>query len=204
MKLSLVFGPDKKGYIENPYWPEMFRLIEIQKQSGVNRARTEANRRRALEEHLRSISMTFEQYQQLERDANRPFHTNGDGSVVILSDKILACLVNANDVGPSKIRINNLRVALRPTDFKTPKKQPDGIWERFAVVTSGTGGKLSNQRGLRRSSFIRDFTATGQIDHDPEMVKPEAVLALLRYAGLYVGVGASRKMGWGRFEVKES
>jgi len=178
----------------------MHRLIEITKQSGVNRARSEANRRKALEEHLRSIGMTFDQYQQLERDAARPFHVNG--TIFIPSEKVMACLANANSVAPSKLRLDNLRVAVRASDFGTNKEKPDGVWERFAVVTSGTGAKLSNQRGLRRSHFICDFAATGTLDHDEGMVKPDSLLALVRYAGHYVGIGSSRKMGWGRFGVE--
>ena len=42
------------GYIAEPYWPEMYEYINITKESGMNRARSAANRRKALEEHLRA------------------------------------------------------------------------------------------------------------------------------------------------------
>jgi hypothetical protein len=105
-------------------------------------------------------------------------------------------------VAPAKLRIPNLRVAVRASDFVTTKYAPDGNWERFAVVTIGTGAKASNQRGYRSNAYICDFRATGSLDVEPEMVEPDALLRLLEFAGRVVGIGASRKMGWGRFTVE--
>jgi hypothetical protein len=189
------------GYIAHPYWPEMFRVIEILKQSGVNRARTEANRRRALEEFLKANQMTLADFEALEKLSQRPFHTNAEGRIVIPADRIASCLVNAVDMAPARIRIPNLRVALEISVFSTEKTEPDGVWERFAVVEGGQG-KLSNQRGLRRNAYIRDFVAVGEINFDPALVKPKVVSELLDYAGREVGIGASRKMGWGRFKAR--
>jgi len=110
--------------------------------------------------------------------------------------------VNASSEAPSKIRIDNIRNRLTVSDFITHKKKADGVWERFAVVKSGTGKTLSNQRGLRSNGFIRDFTASGTITMDENMVDPAAVLTLLEFAGRGVGIGASRKMGYGKFTVE--
>lgn len=189
-------------YIADPYRISRFNLIEIQKQSGLNRARSEKKRRECLESHLRQIGMTFEQYETLERTANEPFYKNEDGYIYIPKDSVFACLVNANDEAPSKLRINNLRNALRISDFVTDKKEPDGKWERFAVVKSGTGKSLSNQRGIRVNSYIEDTKVKGVIEHDPEKVKPQSIIDLLDFAGREVGIGASRKMGYGRFSVE--
>lgn len=197
-----VFQFATPGYIAEPYWPEMYKIIEIQKQSGMMRARSEANRRRALEEHLRGVGMTYGDYLQLEKDSKRPFYTNSTHEIIIPADRLLSCLVNACDVAPAKIRVPNVRSCLHPTDFHTGKLAPDGTWERFAVVT-GAQGKLSNQRGFRASQYIREFDARGTIDFSTNLVSPEAVLALLTFAGREVGIGASRKMGWGRFAVIE-
>lgn len=197
--VKLIFG--KPGYIAHPYWPEMYRLIEIQKTSGINRARSEKRRREALEATLRSMQLSLDDYTALQAAALRPFHTNGDGTIIIPADRVASCLVNACDEAPARLRISNLRNALRISDFKTGKSAPDGVWSRFAVVQSASN-KLSNQRGLRENSYIENFTATGTIEGDPEMVKPEAVIELLEFAGREIGIGASRKMGWGRFAVE--
>ncbi len=197
--LTLTFT--RPGYIAHPYWPEMYRRIEIEKKSGVNRARTEANRRRALQAYLEDAGMTLDDYTALCARADRPFHVDAAGRIILPADKVLACLVNASAVAPAKMRIPNLRTAVTASDFVTDKTKPDGMWERFAVVTMGTGSKASNQRGLRSNAYIADFTATGSLQVEADMVEPRAVLALLAFAGRSVGIGASRKMGWGRFVV---
>jgi len=199
MKISLKFT--EPGYIASPYWPEMYRIIEISKLSGINRIRSEKKQREALEEHLRGIGMSLADYEKLKLDSQRPFHTNGDGGIVIPGDKILSCLVSASDEAPSKLRIESIRTVMTASDFHTGKNKPDGSWERFAVVKTGSGKTLSNQRGFRTNQYIKNFTATGSITHDDKMVKPEAIVDLLKFAGRAKGIGASRKMGWGRFEV---
>jgi hypothetical protein len=200
MKLTLQLQFTEPGYIADPYRVAMYRLIEIQKQSGMMRARSEKKRRECLEAHLRDIGMTHDGYLALEKEAREPFYHDAAGWIVIPQLSIEACLVNACSEAPSKIRISNLRTALRCSAFVTDKREPDGVWERFAVVMSGQG-KLSNQRGLRSNAYIRNFVAIGEIAHDPELVRPKAILDLLTYAGREIGIGASRKMGWGRFTV---
>lgn len=201
LKLNLQFA--KPGYIEHPYWPEMYERIEIDKKSGVNRARTDANRRRALEAYLSEINMTLDQYKALCDAANKPFHTYENGNIYIPADKVIACLVHANNVAPAKNRIPNLRTALNASDFVTSKTEPDGEWKRFAVVNLGNGAKASNQRGFRSNAYISNFNAVGTIQVEPVMVDPEAVNNLLRFAGRVAGIGACKKMGWGRFTVEE-
>lgn len=207
IETTLVFAPTSElvnsgGYIAHPYRVAMNRLIDIQKQSGVNRARSEKKRREALEAHLSSIGMTLADYQALEREANDPFFRNANGYIIIPQDKFMSALVNASLEAPSKLRIDNLRCAVGATTFTTTKREADGLWERFAVVKSGSGKQLSNQRGYRANPYIRDFTATGTLTVEESMVKPDAVLELLRWGGKNIGIGASRKMGWGRFTVK--
>ena len=77
------------------------------------------------------------------------------------------------------------------------------MYERYATVTSGTGAKLSNQRALRKSDYICDFEATGSVSINPDYVNPETLHKAIVWGGENVGIGASRKMGWGRFEVRE-
>jgi hypothetical protein len=200
LKLSLVFT--EPGFIAHPYFPEVYKLIQIEKESGVNRARSDANKRRALEAYLTEKGMTLDHYEDIKSRAARPFATSDSGEIIIESDKILSALVNADDVAPRNMRIDSIRTTLRASDFLTGKNAPDGVWERFAVVRSGTN-KLSNQRGFRSSAYISNFTADGTIEYDAEMVNPKTVVALLQFCGRKVGIGASRKMGWGRFTVEE-
>jgi len=86
--------------------------------------------------------------------------------------------------------------------WRTGKFEPDGVYERYATVKAGTGAKLSNQRGLRRSLYIANFTATGTLTFDADFVDPDTLRRAIEWGGLFVGIGASRKMGWGRFALQ--
>lgn len=206
------------SYIADPYWPQVEQVINIQKESGMNRTRSSANARKSLEEYLRQKGMTLADYDSLVELSKRPFYVNGDGSAIIVPKRqVSAMLVATCDTARAAFRPCDpaqARVALRPSEWQTDKRVEDAsVWERFAVVSSGTGAKLSNQRGLRRSQFIGaeppddceptgPVSATGCIELDETMVRPEVLEKALVYAGERIGIGASRKMGWGRFVVR--
>lgn len=195
-----------RGYIADPYWPARAKLIDVQKASGVNRARSEANRRKALDEWLRSQNHTFEWFLDLERQANEPFYRNGTGEIIIPTEQVTAFMVCTCHMARAATRPcppEQVRTMFDFTDWHTGKTEKDGTWERFAVVQAGTGQKLSNQRGLRKSDYIKSFDASGQLEMSDQHVKPAVVQQALKWGGEFVGVGASRKMGWGRFELLE-
>jgi len=58
----------------------------------------------------------------------------------------------------------------------------------------GGTGKLSNQRALRADPYIEDAEATGIIGLDETAIRPEVLWNALTWAGVHVGIGASRKM----------
>lgn len=195
-----------KGYIGDPYWPELEKLINIQKQSGMNRARSSANRRKALEEYLGTIGMTLIEYEALERAAKQPFYRDAAGQIIIPELHVISFLVATCDQARSATRPcepNQVRSRFVVTPWSTGKHAADGIWSRFAVVSAGTGAKLSNQRGLRESQYIADFEAQGSITFDPEFVDPATLQRAFEWGGMFVGIGASRKMGWGRFVIQK-
>lgn len=203
LNLTLTFPGQ---YIGNPYWPAMFRLIEITKESGMNRARAQQNRRKALEEHLRLKGLTMDDFEKIEREAKEPFHVNSEGTIVIPAERILSFLVATCDEARSAQRPcqpEQVRSRFTATDFVTNRNKPDGVWERFATVTAGTGAKLSNQRGFRSNAYIEAFTATGALSFDTQFVNPETLKAAIKWGGQFVGIGASRKMGKGRFIVQD-
>jgi hypothetical protein len=201
-EMSLYFA---KGYIGDPYWPEREQVINVQKQSGMNRARSTANRRKALEEHLQAIGMSLADYEALERKAKEPFYRNGS-EIIIPELHVTSFLVATCDEARAATRPcepNQVRSWFIVTPWRTGKAGADGVWSRFAVVAGGSGQKLSNQRGLRESQYIADFTAIGYITFDPDFVDSAALRRAIEWGGAFVGIGASRKMGWGRFEVRE-
>jgi hypothetical protein len=200
-----------QSYIAHPYWPEREKLINIIKESGMSRARSSANRQKALSEYLKREGISTDQYEELERLASRQFYTAPDGTIIIPSLHVISMIVNA---------VSNMRAQGRPFTpeqartmvqagpWVTDRTEPDGTWERFAVVTSGSGAKLSNQRALRSNEYIGSppgtdgppVTAVGTFIVD-DAVNITKLHETLSYAGEMTGIGASRKMGWGRFEV---
>lgn len=211
---SLSFG---KGYIAHPYWPSMERLINIQKESGVNRVRSVARRESALREYLESHGLTMDDYLNLENQSMRPFYTIADvlaqsqmdglnpNEIVVPAHHMYGCLAQAADMATSSIRIavaEQLRSVLTIGDFRTARDQADGIWERYVVVKSGAGTTLSNQRAMRRNAYISNFTATGSVAFSGDILPDaEKVRKFIEFAGREIGIGASRKLGWGRFIV---
>lgn len=194
-----------KGYIAHPYWPEREKLINIQKSSGLNRARSEDRRAKTLKAWLTAHGITMEEYQGLERLAARPFYTlNGSAEIVVAAHQLHGMLAQAASLAPASIRLarpEQIRTLMEFSDFRTGKDKPDGVWERFVPVKSGTGQALSNQRGLRSDPYIEKVTATGTI----AFISDEIVTKgrdLIVFAGSEIGVGAARKMGWGRFVIR--
>jgi len=98
--------------------------------------------------------------------------------------------------------MDQVRSRFTATDFVTDKKGPDGIWSRFVTVTSGTGSKLSNQRALRENHYIDQPIATGALTYDDQFIKTDVLINALKWGGEFVGIGASRKMGKGRFRIE--
>lgn len=200
ISITATFGT-KRGYIANPYWPAQAKVIDIIKQSGMARARSTANRRKALEEHLQLLNMTLAQFEALQKQAAVPFYMEGN-EIVIPVNCVESFLVSTCD----QIRSNSrpcdkeqVRSRFDCSPWTTGKEKADGDFERFVVVKSGTGAKLSNQRALRSSPYINDFTAHGTISYDEDYVDTPTLKRAIEWGGQFVGIGSCRKMGWGRF-----
>ena len=73
----------------------MNQVINIEKEAGVNRARSADKINAALTEHLKRIGMTFAEFKALKEAASRPFEINEDGFIIIPARKILACIVQS-------------------------------------------------------------------------------------------------------------
>lgn len=214
--ISLDFSASR-GYIAHPYWPSREKVINIQKESGMNRTRSARRREEALTNHLKSLQMSQDQYDILLKQASRswylwsdvvgadPLNSRNPDEIVIPAHQLYGLLAQASSIATSSIRLSSvqqIRTILTISDFSTGKLKADGLWERFVVVNAGPGGRLSNQRSLRADEYIHHFTAKGYVSFSEDIVNWDKVLNFLTFAGREIGVGASRKMGWGRFEVE--
>lgn len=203
MQILITLKFDK--YIADPYWPAQEKVINIGKQSGVNRCRTQEKRDQVLRGHLTKIGMSMEEYRALEAEAARPFYLGDDGAIVIPEHQIYGCLVQTARQATGSVRVcapEQVRTLLRISNWLTPRRQPDGVFERF-VRPMDAKGALSNQRSLRSDPFIKDFSATGTLSFDPSVVNEKRLREYVAYAGRETGVGACRKMGYGRFTVAD-
>lgn len=202
----------EKGYIADPYWPELGKVIDILKESGVNRARTTAARASTLKEYLAGKGMTMDDYKALELRSKRPFNTardlglDGDpDEIIIPAHQLYGMLGEGAKFAPSSIRpakTEQIRTVIKLTDFRTGKTKEDGIWERMSQPKNGAGKPLSNQRTLRANAYIEKFSATGYI----HIINPELagkVRLFFGWLGREIGVGASRKLDWGRYSIEE-
>ena len=201
IKLTAHF---EKGLVGDPYWPEQEKVINILKESGAKRVRSREKAEKALSDYLQQQGMKMDDFRKLERLAARPFYTlDGTAEIVISEHQLYGMLAQACQLATSAVRLTRaeqVRTLLTMTDWRTGKVEADGVWSRFVVVT-GAQGKLSNQRALRENAYIADFDATGEIAFSEEILDAEKVKRFLVFCGRDVGVGASRKLGWGRFEV---
>lgn len=201
--IACEFG--ELGYIANPFWPDIGRLIDITKMSGMNRARSTANRRKALEEHLQMLNMTLADFEALEKRAAEPFYRADNGDIIIPELHVSSFLVATCD----EIRANSrpcekdqVRSRFKISPWLTGKRDADGTYERYVQIKSG-GMKLSNQRRLAISPYIKNFTATGTLSFDENFVDQKTLKRALEWGGEFKGIGSARKMGYGRFTLKE-
>jgi hypothetical protein len=197
-----------RSYIADPYWPEQERLITIRKQSGVDRARSEEKRAKVLADFLKQRGIADAEYKTLVAAAERSWvrvdSANPSSPIVIPARQISGMLVHAANNAPAGCRVpqDNLRSLIQVTDFVTDRTKRDGVFSRFILPKDGKGNPLSNQRRYTEDEYIENFAAKGTITFD-DSLKAEAVKGLLVYALGSIGVGACRKMDYGRGAVEE-
>lgn len=149
--------------------------------------------------------MEQDAYDALVAQANAPWYRNGT-HILIPSHQLYGCLIEgAKTLSASQRPCDptNLRHLLQVSDFVTDKSTEDGVYERLVMPKSGTGQPLSNQRALRKNPYIAQFSATGTLAwFETDFPEAQPLLDFVVYCGTRVGVGASRKMGYGRFVVQ--
>jgi hypothetical protein len=136
-------------YVGHPYWTEVNKVIEITKKSGMNRAKSDANRRKSLEEYLRANNMTLAYFERLEQLSRRPFHFAPDGEIIIPADRILSFLVAAN----SEARAANR--ASRPPIFAPENTRPTVFGSGSRRSTSATARRRRTSAGCAKTPTLR-------------------------------------------------
>lgn len=206
-RATIVFdGPN--GYICDAYTPAMGKLITITKKSGISRCRSEKTRKAALEAYLEKISMSLAEFRQLEADAKDSWDGHRvDKMLCITPERWLSHLSAVAYFQPRSQRFcdpDNVRTAVqcpKSLIFAPGKVKEDGVFERLVQPKDGTGKPLSNERILAKSGYVRDVSCDIEMAVDTDFVEPEAIAQAMIWGGQRVGVGAARKMGFGRYRV---
>jgi hypothetical protein len=191
-----------RSYIADPYWPEQAQVIDLRKRSGVDRVKSEEKRAKVLNDFLTKMGLNQDDYDALVKKATRAWcrvdDNDPESPIVIPARQIMGMIANAAPQAPAgcRVQIENVRSLIHVTDFVTDRKVRDGVFTRF-IPPKKDGKSISNQRRLEQDEFIKDFTAVGTIETDTSL-KESAIKGLLVYAFNSVGVGAARKMDFGR------
>jgi len=193
------------NYIAHPFWPARNTCIEVEKKSGVNRQKSDEKRVAALKAECSRQGITYERYLDLRQQAAEQWYRTPDGTIYIPRHQLAGALVQCIGSAPKALRgqfdRDNFRALIHLGDFTTDRSKPDGMFSRFVKLEG------SNQRSFQENEYIgcyldagEPFEATGTIAV-ADAKQAETVKALLTAAVELVGVGAARKMGFGRGRI---
>lgn len=193
-----------QSYIAHPFWPARNICIEVEKKSGVNRQKSEDKRIAALKAECQKQGITYEQYLEYRKQAAEEWYRKGP-DIMIPRHQMAGALVQAIAGAPKALRglfsKDNFRALVQIGDFVTDRRERSGVFDRFVKLEG------SNQRSRQANEYIgvyldegEPFTASGIIVCEEKQA--ETVKSLLAEAVQNIGVGAARKMGFGRGIIK--
>jgi len=194
-----------RSYIAHPFWDARNKVIEIEKKSGVNRQKSEEKRTAALRAQCDKMGCTLDDYERLKVEASEQWYRRPDRTIYIPRHQIAGAIVQTIGESPKALRgaftKDNFRALVELSDFDTTLTEASGTFTRFVKLVD------SNQRSLQSNEYIgvylekgEPFEAVGTIVcEDDKLMK--TVKSLLTVAVERVGVGAARKMGFGRGRV---
>ena len=203
-QLEISIELTMQNYIAHPFWPARNLCIDIEKKSGVNRQKSEEKRRAALEAECGKRDMSYDDYLAArEQAAEQWYRENGPGSAIVIPRHQLAgALVQTIAGAPKALRgpfdKDNFRAFVQLGDFLTDRERSDGTFSRFVKLEG------SNQRSWQENDYIGRYLDKGEAFQAEGVVTiaddktAATVKALLEKAVQSIGLGAARKMGFGR------
>lgn len=190
-----------KSYLAHPYWPERERVISIQKSSGMNRQKSDDKRQAALKAQCDKEGITIAEFLELEKRASRQWYRADDdptSEIIIPRHQVAGCLVETIGRSTKNLRghftKDSFRHHVQLSDLRTGKFERDGVFDRYVKL------ETSNMRSRQVNEYISDFLASGTVNVDVD-VKVSDLSRLFAHAFAEIGVGAARKMGFGRGDL---
>jgi len=194
-----------QSYIAHPFWPARNSCIEIEKKSGVNRQKSDEKREAALKAECTRQGITYSRYLELREEAKEQWYRLNDRRIYIPRHQVSGAIVQTIGGAPKALRgmfdKDNFRALVQIGDFITDLTEPAGLFSRFVKLEG------SNQRSFQENEYVgvyldkgEPFEARGTITlEDPKQL--DTVKSILTTAVERVGIGAARKMGFGRGNV---
>ncbi len=199
--IELEFG--ELGYIANPYWPEVEWLFQLEKAAKVHPRHGDDKRKLLIETHCKDKGIAIERVEEARRKiVEEKWYRVGNvptGNIYIPHHQFAGCLVQSLQSHALKSVINKDAfrsfVTVGHLFIEPAKKKADGTYDRYVKNPE------TNLRRLQSDEYIANFVATGDIHFRDDVVEPEKLESLIKFAGEWVGVGAARKMGRGKYKL---
>jgi hypothetical protein len=201
VSVSLAFA--NNGYIAKPYWPEINSLIDIGKD--VNPRLGDAKKAQAIAAACEKRGITPGQYEALLVKSQQPFYTidgERDSEIVIPARVIHSFINNTSQLAPKAVAkveskgLTFIGILVDHGFLTTGKFEKDAQkFERFVKMED------SNQRKWASDFHIDNFTASGILQVDEDVITVANLRKLFEYGGKWYGIGSARPQGFGRFTV---
>jgi hypothetical protein len=175
----------------------------------VNRQKSDDKRLAALQAECDRQGVTYRRYLEMKALSKRQFYQRDAGLIYIPRHQVAGALVQCIGGSPKALRGNftkdNFRALVQIGDLETDRKEKSGVFGRFVKLEG------SNQRSWQENEYIgqyldagEPFSARGVLSIPNGDDKTEQTVKSLFVATVKnIGVGAARKMGFGRGEVLE-
>jgi hypothetical protein len=201
VSVSLAFT--EGGYIAKPFWKEINSLIDIGKD--VHPKLGDAKKAQAIVAACAKRGITPAQYDAMLVKSQQPFYTvDGDrkSEIVIPARVIHSFINNVSQSAPKAIAkveskgLTFIGIVVEHGHLMTGMHESDShAFARFVKMED------SNQRKWSEDRFIRNFSATGVLQVDEEVITPKNLFKLMEWGGKWIGIGSARPQGFGRFTV---
>ena len=192
------------SYVANPYWAEQSTLITIGK--AVHPKLGDTKKLQAIEAQCQKMGLTIDDYHRLQGAIKRKWYRldNNDPTspIIIPASNFVASLSHGISIAPGPIKKpigdkDSLRCFISATDLvSNPAKiKADRLDERWFK------NPISNERRLQTDEVLDNTQFVGTIEV-ADHIKQDELKRFLDYTFRYAGIGAARKMGFGRGTVE--
>lgn len=195
---TLTLACDK--YIAKPYWPEIYWLFTLDKAALVHPKHSAQKKDQILQSYCNNNSIPWaDVLAARNKIAKEHWYRDANGNIVIPRMHLVCSWIQALRNHPLKknIKVEQFRTFCNCTDgVITPvKTKADNTFRRYC------SSEESNLRRLQEDEYITDFEVKTEVTYMSNIIRQKELIGLIKFAGVYFGMGSARKMDYGRYEV---